>query len=372
MKWIFWASAGMIAYTYFGYLGWLWVRARLRGRPVNRIPHTPELSVCMVVRNEERNLRKKIHNLVSLNYPQDKITFVIVCDGSTDSTAAMLSEITDPRFRTLLLPESKGKAFGLNEAIRISQGDIVLFTDARQYIEPEGPRLLMENFADAQVGCASGELMLGDPAGGEVSKGMGLYWRIEKLVRELESTSGSVVGATGAFYASRRKLLAPIPAETILDDVYLPMQIARQGRRVVFDDRARAWDSPNLGEKKEFTRKVRTLSGNYQLVQSQPWLLSSGNPLLFEFVSHKVLRLLVPFALSLALVSSFFLPESLYRVALVLQLAFYSLSLLGFAHLKSGPLAKAADAALTFVVLNTAAIVAFKNFVTGRRTVWVR
>jgi len=116
--------------------------------------------------------------------------------------------------------------------------------------------------------------MLGDPELGETGKGMGLYWRIEKKTRELESECGSVVGATGALYAVRRELLVPLPEGTILDDVYIPMQVVRQQKRVVFEPRARAWDTPDLGDGLEFARKVRTLSGNYQLVQLAPWLVS--------------------------------------------------------------------------------------------------
>ena len=92
--------------------------------------------------------------------------------------------------------------------------------------------------------------MLGDPSTGETGKGMGLYWRVEKKIRELESDSGSVVGATGALYCARHELLAesPLPEGTILDDVLLPMEVVRQGFRVIFDSRARAWDSPDLAK----------------------------------------------------------------------------------------------------------------------------
>jgi biofilm PGA synthesis N-glycosyltransferase PgaC len=372
MRWMFWASIMIIAYTYIGYIGWLWLRKRFRNCPVTRSPYFPSVTVVMVVRNEEGYMRRKIQNLMSLNYPNDKIDFVVVCDGSTDSTPTILSQIDDARFQVLAIAENKGKASGLNRALQVAKGEIVLFTDARQHIEYEALELLVQNFADATVGCASGELMLGHPGRGEVTKGMGIYWRIEKSIREMESASGSVIGATGALYAARRALLVPLPPETILDDVYLPMQVIRQGRRVVFDGRAQAWDSPDLGGHREFARKVRTLSGNYQLLQIAPWLLSKENSLRFEFVSHKLMRLVVPFALAVALVTSCFLTQPLYRVAMLLQLAFYSLSVIGLAHLEIGPVAKLADAALTFVLLNTAALVAFKNFVTGRRAVWVR
>ncbi len=370
--WIFWGSVAVIAYTYFGYPGWLWLRGRWRRTDVTRGSYVPFVSIVMVVRNEERVLERKLKNLLALDYPAELLQLAVVSDGSTGGTEAILhSYASNPRVSVVLNQLSRGKASGLNDAFELAQGDIVVFTDARQEIEPDALRRLLENFADPQVGCVSGELMLGDPKNGETREGLGVYWRVEKRIRELESASGSVVGATGAFYAIRRNLLMPLPPETILDDVYLPMQVVRQGFRVVFDSRARAWDS-DLGTAHEFARKVRTLSGNYQLLQLAPWLLTSANPIRFEFVSHKLLRLIVPFALAGTLVASAMLHASVYRAALVLQVGFYGLSGLAIAQVKKGPVARMADAVLTFVVLNTAAVVAFVNFVSGRKAAWIR
>jgi len=180
------------------------------------------------------------------------------------------------------------------------------------------------------------------------------------------------VGATGAVYAISRQLAVPPPAGTILDDVYIPMHVAKQGKRVVFDSRARAWDVPDLGREREFERKVRTLSGNYQLLQLCPWLLTSKNPLRFQFISHKLMRLAAPFALALIFISSLFLSGPFYRFALLIQVLFYGSGVLALVRLNSGPLARISDAAYTFVVLNMAAAVAFANFVTGRKVVWLR
>ncbi|MFY9561012.1 MAG: glycosyltransferase family 2 protein [Terriglobales bacterium] len=372
MKWVFWIAAATIGYAYLGYAAWLWVRSRWAPLPVRRGAAEPAVSAVMVVRNEEAVIARKLENLLTLDYPPEKIEAVVVSDGSSDGTAAILEGFRDnSRVKTLLKPESQGKALGLNDGMKLASGEIVLFTDARQAIEPAALRLLVENFADPAVGCVSGELMLGDPASGETGKGMGLYWRIEKRIRELESASGSVAGATGALYCARRSLLEPLPQGTILDDVLLPMQVVRKGARAVFDSRARAWDSPDLGDSREFSRKVRTLSGNYQLLQLAPWLLSAKNPIRFEFVSHKLSRLAAPFALVALLLASFFLPQPLYRAALWAQLGFYALSLAAIAGMKIGPLSRVADAARTFVVLNSAAMVAFINFVTGRKAVWV-
>ncbi len=373
MKWFFWCGALVVVYTYVAYPVWIWLRARWYPVPAFRSEHTPPASIVMVVRNEEKVLREKILNLLHLNYPEQLLEIMVVSDGSTDGTERILREFSDePRLRWMgkLLP--CGKAAALNDAIEIVQGEIVVFTDARQQIETDAVRILLANFADANVGCVSGELILGSPGADENPQGMGLYWRIEKKIRELESASGSVMGATGAFYAARRELVACLPSDLILDDVYIPLQIVRQGRRVLFDSRAKAWDVPNQGASKEFARKVRTLSGNYQLVQLEPWLLTGANPVRFQFISHKLMRLLSPFALAVVLIASFFLPQPIYRLALVSQLLMYGLSLLAIRSVALGPLARIADAASTFVILNCAAVVAFVNFVTGRKVVWTR
>ena len=374
MRWVFWAAAAVIVYAYVGYPLLLWVRSWCSPRPVMRGTNTPPVSAVMVVRNEEAVIGPKLRNLLTLDYPPEQLEVVVVSDGSNDGTAAVLAEFAerDSRVRTVVKPESRGKAAGLNDAIGAARGDVLLFTDARQQIESGALRLLIENFGDPEVGAASGELMLGDPASGETGRGMGLYWRIEKKIRELESASGSVAGATGAIYCARRTLLDSLPEGTVLDDVLLPMQVVRRGSRVIFDSRARAWDSPDLGSSREFARKVRTLSGNYQLLQLAPWLLGSGNAIRFEFVSHKLLRLAVPFALLALLVASIFLPAPFYRVALFAQIAFYGLSVIALGGMKIGPLSRIADPARTFVVLNSAAMVAFVNFVTGRKAVWIR
>lgn len=372
MIWIFWLAAALVAYTYVGYAVWLRLRMFWRSRPVMRGAITPPISVVMVVRNEEKTVESKLQNLLSLDYPADHLQIVVVSDGSSDGTEQILREYArDERIQAVLNQLPKGKASGLNDALEIVQGELVVFTDARQKIEPSALRLLAENFADPDVGCVSGELMLGDPQNGESGKGLGLYWRIEKQIRELESASGSVVGATGALYAARRELLTSVPAGTILDDVYLPMHIVRRGKRVVFDDRAIAWDTPDLGAEREFSRKVRTLSGNYQLVQFAPWLLGRENPVRFEFVSHKLLRLALPVGLAALLVVAPLLKAPFYRVIFLVQVIFYALSLVSLARLaKRGILARVADAAGAFVLLNGAAAVALANFVSGKRAAW--
>lgn len=373
MKVIFWLAGAFIFYTYVGYPVWLWIYRHVNPRPVQRGSDQPQVSVVMVVRNEEHSLPRKLQNLLELNYPPERMEFLAASDGSTDRTPEILSDAaSDRRFRVLLSSEQKGKAYWLSQLLSQAAGEIAVFLDARQEIEPNAIRFLVENFADTTVGCASGELMLGDRTSGETEKGMGVYWRLEKIIRELESASGSVIGATGALYAARVPLMSPIPSDTILDDVLLPLEVARQGKRVIFDGRARAWDVPDLGGKREFGRKVRTLTGNYQLLQIAPWVLSSENPLRMRFISHKLLRLFVPFALVLLLVASASISQPWYRAFFFFQVAFYAFGLLALFQRRNSALNRVANVALTFIVLNTAAVVAFANFVTRRKEVWAR
>src|SRR5215470_3212997 len=371
MKWIFWFSAALLAYTYLGYPAWLWLRLRLRRRLVKSQPITPAVSIVMVVRNEAGVIERKLKNLLALDYPAGLCEIVVVSDGSTDSTNEILNYCAaDNRIRIMVNSLSRGKAACLNDAVAAARGEIVLFTDARQQIEPQAVRMLASTFADPEVGCASGELMLGDPESGEHVRGMGLYWRIEKSVREMESAAGSVVGATGALYAVRRSLMVPVPAGTILDDVYIPMHVVREGFRVIFVPEVHAWDVADQGNEREFSRKVRTLSGNYQLLRLAPWLLSSENPIRFEFISHKLLRLVAPFLLIAMFVSSLLLADMFYRVAMTLQIAFYAAGTVAILKLARGRWARVADASRTFMVLNTAALVAFMKFVSGRDVAW--
>ena len=200
---------------------------------------------------------------------------------------------------------------------------------------------------------------------------LGIYWKIEKIVRKLESASGSVVGVTGAIYAIRRELYTEIPAGTILDDVFIPMHIARMGKRVVFQPSAIARDRIFAQKGKEFSRKVRTLTGNYQLLRLATWLLSPANPLLFRFISHKLLRLagssvLDPHA------GGFRIGQRAHSTGspFWLQVLFYVLA--GFGALSpSTRKYKPIAIANTFVMLNTAAALAFYNFIAGRNRVWV-
>jgi cellulose synthase/poly-beta-1,6-N-acetylglucosamine synthase-like glycosyltransferase len=372
MKLLFWLSLSLVFLAYAGYPIWLYFRARFLPRPVRRASICPSVTILLAVHNEQKYLPAKLQNLAALDYPADQIEVIVASDGSTDQTNNILAAWENVNRRMVILPSHCGKATALNDGVAEAKGEIIVFTDARQTIAPDALKNLIANFADPSVGCVSGGLIIGADPSIVSAEGFDLYWRLEKKIRYWEGLAGSTVGATGALYAVRRNLLLPLPQDTILDDVYIPFQVVRQGLRVVFEPRALAWDDLNPGPKQEFHRKVRTLIGNYQLLQLAPWLLKRSNPLRFQFIYHKLLRLLVPFALVGLLLSTFWLRKNIYGLALAVQLVFYAFAALSIFRAKIGILSRLSDIPLTFIVLNTAAVVAFFYFVTGRKAVWAR
>ncbi len=368
MKLTFWLSVALVSYAYFGYAILLAVYASLHRRPHVVRAITPTVSILIAAHNEEARLAAKLANLRLLSYPSERLQIIVASDGSTDRTAAILE--ADGSVTPVILARAMGKACALNEAVRVATGEILVFLDVRQTVEYDALSELVSCFADPEVGAVSGELLLETAAGASAPDALGIYWKIEKAVRKLESASGSVIGVTGAIYAIRRELFVAIPVGTILDDVFVPMNVARAGKRVVFQPSAKARDRIFIEQGKEFSRKVRTLTGNYQLVRLAPWMLSPANPLLFRFISHKLMRLLVPLLLVLMLATSATIGGELYHAIFGLQLVFYSSAVCG-ALIPSTKRFKPVAIANTFVMLNVAATVAFYNFVSRRKTVWV-
>jgi cellulose synthase/poly-beta-1,6-N-acetylglucosamine synthase-like glycosyltransferase len=332
----------------------------------------PTVSIILAVHNGAALLRLKVDHLLSLDYPRDRMEIVIVSDGSTDGTDDILKEFPDPPVRSIRCSEHRGKAAALNMGMHSATGEILLFLDIRPTIENSALQLLLSNFADPRVGCAAGELVLRDDGHDAGAKAVaGLYWRYEQWIRNCEAKVDSPLGVYGGFYAVRRKLARALPEGTILDDMLQPLSVIRQGYRSVLDVRARVHDIWPKNLRAEFHRKVRTLAGNFQLLQLAPWLLLRQNRLRFELISHKLLRLLVPILLVILLISSALLANRslLYAGALAAQIVLYVLAALG-AGRGIPVLMRIAGPASAFCMLNAAVVVGFYKFLFTQGPLW--
>lgn len=358
----FWVSVFLILYPYFIYPLILFLVSRVFQRKVRRDAAARSVSIVLAARNEQDGIQRRLRELLALL--DDNPGFgeiIVVSDGSTDDTVALVSQIGDPRVRLVELVQRFGKAEALNRGVAVARYDVVVFADTRQTWDAKALRLLLENFADDHVGAVSGDLVLQEASGAMV--GVGLYWRYEKWLRTTESNIDTQIGVTGAISACRRDLYSPIPIGTVLDDVYWPMQVAMKGYRVIHDSRAVAYDRLPDKAKDEFRRKVRTLAGNFQLVARLPQaLLPYRNPICLQFVSHKLARLAVPWALVGVFVFGLWCDGWVHDLAVLSQVIVYALGVVGLVSRRGGWL----GAAASFLILNAAAWVAFWVWLTGK------
>ncbi len=349
---IFLGSVLFAVYVLAGYpllLSWL---ARRHARPIRRGDALRTVSVVIAVRDGEQWIERKLRSLQALDYPQDLIEVIIVSDGSRDRTDEIVRNLPASNVRLIRAAQPAGKAAALNLGISQARHEILLLTDVRQDLDPPSLRRLISCFSDPQVGVASGDLVIRS-ASDSGAQDVGLYRRYESWLRAKVSAIDSMFGATGSYYTMRRELAVPVPPGTILDDMYLPLSAFFRGYRTILEPGALAFDVPTALDA-EFSRKVRTLAGNWQILARYPALLGPGNRLWLHFVSHKFGRLMLPYALVAVALSSFWIPSPLRELAWAGQVLFYGIAVLH--PLLPGALGRLSSPFRTFVVLMAATL----------------
>jgi cellulose synthase/poly-beta-1,6-N-acetylglucosamine synthase-like glycosyltransferase len=371
MKSALWISVGIVFYAYIGYPLVIWASARWLKRRSAVAQISPSVSIVLAVRNGMALLPWKMTHLFNSDYPNIK-EIIVVSDGSTDGTAEFLAGLSDPRLKTILLKEHCGKAVALNAGMKQATADVLLFVDVRPRIAPGAIQNLVSHFADPKIGCVTGELVLVQGGNNAVAGAVGgLYWRYEQWIRKCEASYDSPVGVYGGFYAVRRTLAVPQPAGIILDDMFQPLSIIRQGYRSVVEPRAFVYDEWPQKTQTEFHRKVRTLAGNFQLMQLAPWVLTPQNRVFFQLISHKILRLFVPYLFMSALVASLLLAggSHFYAALAIIQLLGLLLAMISFQS-RIPLLGRIGSPIAALLMLNAAAVVGLYRFLATRGPLW--
>jgi cellulose synthase/poly-beta-1,6-N-acetylglucosamine synthase-like glycosyltransferase len=362
----FWLGATVVFIAYPGYALWAAALAVLRPRPVRvryrRPDELPSVTCVMAAANEGALIGRKLKCVLAQDYPPEKIQIIVVSDASIDDTDRVVAgwSSADSRVRLLSTGEPSGKPTALNLAWDHIDHDIVVLMDVRQGLNPTALRELVAHLEDPQVGAVSGNLLVRGDA----------YWTYEGFLRRCESRSGSMVQVTGSLYALRTADLPEIPAETILDDVYVPLLIAAGGRRIVMAERALSLDVVTRSARSEFIRKVRTLAGLVDVCYAVPGCLNpSRNPLWARFLFHKLSRLACPYGMALAFFGALFAPSWTYQAALAAAVGLPLLLMAAERGLRS----RLFRMVKSLVVMNLAALWAVPSYYLGRPAVtWAR
>jgi cellulose synthase/poly-beta-1,6-N-acetylglucosamine synthase-like glycosyltransferase len=362
-------AGALLFHTVAGYPMLLALRRGGGRPPVAKDPaFETTVSVVMAVHNGESMIRRKLEVLLGLDYPRELMNIIVISDGSTDGTEEIVREFAASGVALLVVPRG-GKAVALNAGLAAATGEIVFFTDVRQPLEPRCLRHLVANFADATVGAATGELRLVRGDTGEQAD-MDLYWRYEIWARQNHSRIDSLFNTTGCIYAMRRELAEPLPPDTLTDDAMLPLRAFFRGYRVIFDREAIAFDQPALAGT-EFKRRFRTLAGLWQVHVRMPELYTRRNRMRYHFLSHKLTRLLMPWAILIFFCATFALPQSWLRTGLLSAGAFWLLlaACSGLVSANS-PLKRLTSPARTLLVMNAAAMAAIAVFFVPANRLW--
>lgn len=373
---VFVLSVGMILYTYLAYPALLAVMARLWPHPVQTAVFTPTVTLLIAAYNEEEMIAQKIENSLALDYPPERLQILVAADGSTDRTAELVAAYAHQNVLLNYEPARRGKMAAINRAMPRATGEIVLFSDANNFYQTNALRELVQPFADASVGAASGAKVIakGD---GVLGESEGLYWRYESFIKEKETAVHSSVGVAGEMLAIRRCLFEPPPDDVINDDFYMAARLLHRGYRVVYVPAARSIERISPTAQDEVARRARIVAGRYQAIwrsrETVPW----KRPLLaWQIVSHKFLRPLVPLAMITAAMTNLLLAfraRPLARLLLLLQIAFYGTAVFGSYFHPGGKLGKLLYLPTYLVRSNLAALFGLGRFLAGKQTTrWQR
>jgi cellulose synthase/poly-beta-1,6-N-acetylglucosamine synthase-like glycosyltransferase len=371
MRLLFWTAALLLLYVYAGYPVLLSLIALFVRRKRPEPGYCPHISILIAAYNEEAAIERKIRQTLALEYPADKIEVLVLSDCSTDRTDEIVSGFADPRVRLVRMAERGGKTHAQNQGIRHAAGEVIIFSDATAIYHSKALMYLAGNYQDATVGAVSGRYQYFDP-GDQSPTGLGsiAFWNYENFIKKMQSRTRTITGCCGCIYSVRKAAYTEL-ADDVISDLVQPLQAIRKGYRVVFEDRALAYEETTQSTAEEFAMRVRVVTRAMRGLLSvsdllKPWRFFWPA---FQLWSHKVLRWMVPlFLIALFTTNLFLLGSTIYKIILAAQLVFYAaaiLSILAPLHKRWKPL----GIPLFFCTLNAAALMSMVEICRGRKYV---
>lgn len=384
MELVFWISLFIIGYTFIGYGIVLYVLSRLK-RPMARMPvigmdeALPSCTLVVAAHNEASVIEEKIRNTLALQYPEGKLSYCFVTDGSTDATPELVRQF--PQVNLLHTDVRGGKIAAVHRAMQQVTTTVVIFTDANTLLNPTAVLEICKHYADPKVGAVAGEKRVHADAKADASAaGEGFYWKYESALKRWDSELHTVVGSAGELFSIRRALYEPVEPDTVLDDFMISMRIAERGYRVVYEPAACATEMASENVEEELKRKIRIAAGG---IQSIIRLRRAANPfadplLTFQYISHRVLRwTITPLLLIVVFVINAFLYARgagvIYTLLFYGQVAFYLCAMVGFLLERKALRVKALFIPYYFCVMNYAVIAGImRYFGGGQSAIWER
>ncbi|GLI39237.1 glycosyltransferase family 2 protein [Geobacter hydrogenophilus] len=371
MEYLFWILIAVIIYTYFGYALLIPLIGLFVKRPLDRRDITPRVTFLITAYNEEKNIRKKLTEVLALDYPREQLEVMVASDGSTDRTDDIVGEFRGQGVVLKRVEGRVGKTTTQNEAVKAATGDVIIFSDATTVYEKDAIRKLVRNYNDPEVGAVSGRYEYVNPTGAPVGTGSILFWKYENFIKSMQTRIRTISGCCGCIYSVRKAAYVPLPGD-IISDLVEPLMVIQRGYRVVFEQEAVAYEETTEKSHEEFRMRIRVITRAMRGILYARGLL---NPFRFPFVafqllSHKVLRWLIPFFLiGLLVANAFLLDKQFYVMTFALQAAFYLLALIGFGADRVGKKFKPAAVPLYFCIVNTASLIAFFKTLAGQKMV---
>lgn len=384
MEVIFWSSTLLVFYTYVGYGIILFILVKIFGSKISKQTEhqqsdeeLPSLTHIIAAYNEEDYIEEKIQNSLNLNYPSEKNLVWIVTDGSDDNTPKIVEKFDNVRL--FHKDERMGKIHAVNRVMKEVETEIVVYSDANTVLNKQSLKNLVKHYQDEKVGCVSGEKRVRHEGSQEASSaGEGMYWKYESFLKKYDYKLYSVVGAAGELFSIRTSLFHPVDPNTLIEDFYLSLSIAKQGYKIAYEADAYALEDSSESITEESKRKIRIAAGGHQAIVRLASLLNvfKYGWLSFQYISHRVLRWTVtPIALLLLLVSNLFLVQQhwIYGLIFLGQVLFYLGSYLGFVLQKRQIKVKALFIPFYFTFMNVAVYLGFIRFIKGNQSVlWER